>query len=94
MNAEKIVANLERFANRAPEGDSGNDRNTIQANIELGKMLKLYTEQVQISGGESGKGMSLKDLDLPIEMQKILLERMRKIREQKEAAAQVIEGDE
>jgi len=94
MNIKKVMKNLEKFANREIQDDPGNDRNTIAANVELAKMMGAYTEKVRLENANSG-GISLSDLDLPLETKKMLLAAIREAKAKKEMeAAQAPDEDE
>jgi phage terminase small subunit len=93
MDIAKVMKNLAEFANREIQGDPGNDRNTIAANVELAKMLGAYTEKVRLERDNS-TGTSLADLDLPIETQKMLLDAIRKSKTKKELAQAEIDEPE
>lgn len=94
MNIKKVMKNLEEFANREIQDDPGNDRNTIAANVELAKMMGAYTEKVRLENAGNG-GISLNDLNLPLETKKMLLAAIREAKAKKEMeAAQAPDEDE
>jgi phage terminase small subunit len=96
MDADQAIKNLEKFARRNPTEDAGNDRNTMQANIEILKLKGAYAaEKIEVKGPAS-TGVTIDDLDLSPEEKKALLRKLREAKEKKElAAAQAqIEADE
>lgn len=86
MTINDAVKQLEKFALRDPSGDAANDRNSLSALVEYLKVHGAYVDKIQVSGGDAGN-VPLADVlkDLPVAMQKMLLEKMRQVRAAKQS---------
>jgi hypothetical protein len=78
MDALTVMINLKEFACRQPSGDPAHDRNTINANTVVAKILGMYREGVDVNNISTS--VTVDALNLDFETRLKLLRSMRAAR--------------